>query len=405
MAIVLKLNNRFFIYLIVAIAAGSTFASDIYLPSFPALAKAFNTNQTNIQLSLTIYLLGFSLFQLLWGPLSDRFGRRKNIILGISICVIGSIFCAVSNKLLLFFIGRFLQGVGAAACMSLVRTMARDAFEKEQLSKVFSLMGMIFAVSFAIAPAVGGYLQTGWGWQASFIFVMIYMLIMLIIAIVMLPETNKSLNPSATKLSIFSKNVATLFSSRVFMGYSVCYGLTWSGLIAYASLSPFLFQNVLHLSVIAYGHLAIAITIGLIVASFINSSLVIKLGSKKMMTLGLSYMVLASLVMFAIGLFGIVNVLAIMIPMIFFVIGIGIVSANAGAGALSLFGNIAGVAGAIYGFLQIFITFIISTGVAHLPTNSQQTLAGTLIILALGAAGFYYLIAIKQPKSIKIIDP
>lgn len=394
-------NRGLFITLIVAIASGSTFASDVYLPSLPALTQVFGTTKDTIQLTLTAYLLGFSLFQLIYGPLSDRYGRRLFILLGLGICLIGSLICALSSTIAFFFFGRFLQGVGAAAGMSLARVMARDVFEKEELSKVFSLMGMIFSISFAIAPALGGYLQTLWNWQASFIFVALYAAIMMIMAWYTLPETNPQLNPSATNLKIISKNLKTLVSSRTFMGNAISYGLTWSGLIAYASLSPFIFQNVLHLSPIAYGHLAIAITIGLIAASFLNAAWVKKLGIKTMMTLGLAIMLISSIIMFWIGTLGILNVAVVIIPMSIFVIGIGVVSANAGAGALSPFGHIAGIAGSLYGCLQIFVTFIISSIAAHLHTNNQQTLAGTLIILSIGAGLFYYLLAVKWQETTK----
>lgn len=391
-----KKAGPLFILLIVAIASGSTFASNVYLPSFPALAQAFSTSNSAIALTLTSYLLGFSLLQLLWGPASDRYGRQKLVITGLIICLVGSLFCAFTNSLTIFFIGRFLQGAGAASGMSLARSMARDVFEKEQLSKVFSWMGMLFAVSFAVAPIIGGYLQTAWGWRASFIFVAIYMLLMLILAIFYLHETNQNLNPKATNLKVMAQNYLTLLSSKVFMGYSLSYGLTWSGIIAFSVLSPFLFLNVMHMSAVAYGHLSIAITIGLIAASFINSSLVVKLGNRSMMNLGLGIMLISGVIMYAIGMFGYLNVLVVMAPVLIYIIGIGIVSANASADALTPFGHIAGVAGALYGCLQIFMSFIASSVMAHLPVRNQQSLAASLIVLAIGAILFYYFV--PKPK-------
>jgi Bcr/CflA subfamily drug resistance transporter len=380
---------NFFIFLIVAIASGSTFASDIYLPSFPTLAQAFAANKTQIQYTLTVYLLGFAIFQLVWGPLSDRFGRRSLVISGLFICFLGTIFCTLTDFLFIFFIGRFLQGVGASAGMSLVRAMARDKFAKDQLSKVFSLMGMIFAISFALAPAIGGYLQTLWGWRASFWFVNLYLIFMLFAAVFYLPETNQNLNPQATKLPVLTQNFMTLLKSPIFMGFAICYGLTWSGLIAYSSLSPFIFQNVLRLTPMEYGHLAIAITAGLIIAGYMNSNVVVKVGGKYMMIFAFALMCLSSLIMLAIGLSGIISVLSIMIPMLVFVIGIGIVSANTGAGALTPFGHIASVASALYGCIQILVTFIVSWLVAHLHAKNQNPLAATLVVLAFLAVLFY----------------
>lgn len=388
--------QKFLIYLIVAIACGSTFATYIYTPSFPALAQAFQTSNTQIQFTMTSFLLAFSVFQMLYGPLSDRYGRKNMIIAGTLICIVGTLICALTASFSIFMVGRFLQGAGAAASLGLVRTIARDLFNGDELSQVFSIMGILFAISFAIAPTLGGYLQDAWGWRSTFIFVFAYMGLMLLCALFYLPETLKNPNPKATQIKTIAENLKILFSSRVFMGYALCYGVTWSALVAYSAMSPFLFQNILHLSPTVFGYLGIAVTAGLIASSLINTRLVIKKGRQYMMNVGLGIMSLASILMFVIGMLGFLNVAAVITPIFFFIMGIGIVSANAGASALSPFGHIAGIAGALYGTIQMFIPFMVSAIVAHLHNNTQQPLAATLIILSIIAAGFYFFMASKE---------
>ena len=145
------------VFLIFIVSASSYVLSDLYLPAFPKLEIDFNTSSTLIQYSFTIYLAALAFFQLIWGPVSDRIGRKKVILLCICIVLLGTLICIFSNKISMFMIGRFIQGIGSAALVVLTRAMSRDLFQGIQLAQISSYQGLTNNIVTAAAPVIGSY--------------------------------------------------------------------------------------------------------------------------------------------------------------------------------------------------------------------------------------------------------
>lgn len=381
------------VLLVLAIAVLGPFAADSFLPSLPAMVQVFGSTKGVLQLTIALYLLGLGTSQLLYGPLSDGFGRRRIILLGLSIAVLAGVFSLFIDSVALLLCVRFMQGAGIGACVALYRAIMRDEFSGDRLAEVISFSSIFFAITPLFAPIVGGYVQTSFGWRGNFVLIASLTVCIWLLVWFYLPETNKKLNPSAIKIKTLLNNYALLLTNKIFMGYSCCMAIAFSGFIAYCSLSPFLFQNVLGLSPKAYGWMSAYIFVGSVIGRFLNGWLIAKLGMQRMMQIGMGIMMISGLVMYVIGLFHVLNVAVVMIPTLFFVLGCSFIYANAMAGAFTPFAAIAGTAGALLGCIQMVGSFIVSLLVTRLHTDNQLSLALIYIFLSvLCFATFYYFI-------------
>src|SRR3990167_10551355 len=184
------MHNRLQIILIIClIASVSRFVLDSYLPSLPAIGQYFLVPDSSIQLTLTMYLLGFSLSQLIYGPLSDQYGRRIVIISGITIFLIGTMICAVATNHTVLLIARLIAGIGAGACGVLNRAIASDCFKGSDLSKAWSYTTTTLVVTLIVAPILGGYVQEVFGWRSNFLLAALCVFIALFVVFKFLPET------------------------------------------------------------------------------------------------------------------------------------------------------------------------------------------------------------------------
>ncbi len=358
------------------------FSMDSYVPSLPSMMHYFNTSAQVMQWSISLFLLSFALAQLILGPFSDRFGRRPIILIGLLITFIGALLCASANSIPMLLLGRMIQGVGIAAPNALVRSIMRDTFSGVRLAKMSSYTSMIFAVIPALAPIVGGLVQHYWGWRMNFSVMCAIILFVGFIVFFTLPETNLHKNPKATTWPVVIKNYFFLAKSPIFMGYALCTSLASAGIIAYVTVSPFLFQIMMGISAREYGLLSTNIAIGFVIGSFINARLVHHFGIHNTMMMGIVIMFAAGLAMMIGGFAGFFNVLVIIIPFLIFTIGARFIFSNAVAGAFTPYATIAGVAAAFYGTLQNLCTSAGSFLLSGFHPSTQIPFAFMLTIIA-----------------------
>jgi len=376
-----RLSRSLFIVIMLFMSLAQITA-DMYTPSLPFIAHDLKSSPSTIQMTLSIYMLGFSLSHLYYGPLSDRIGRRSPILQGISLCMIGSLFCVFAPSIVFIMLGRLIQGLGMGACGSVGRPLLRDILSGGQLAKLGSNMGMINVFVVASAPALGGYLQHYLGWRAIFFALFIYSSFVFLLTWKWLPESNFHLNPHATKLNFLIKNYRTVLTNKTFLGYSLCSSFSFAGLIAYATVAPFLLQSVVGLTPVQFGWLSFLIACSLFISMYLNTLFILQKGIAAMVLTGVVMMLLGGLLMIMFTLPGWINTFVIMLPVFFFAMGAGFTFANSFAGAFHPFPNMAGSAGALYGCLQIFGASVISALIALLPIHNQTPLA--LVFLALG---------------------
>lgn len=264
-----KSKNVIVLVLGTLIAIGP-FSIDMYLPGFASVAEEFDVDISRVGLTLTSYFIGIALGQLAYGPLMDRFGRRKPLIVGLSLYIISALIAAFSWNLYILIITRFFMALGAASGMVASKAMVRDLFDKKQVADVLSTLMLIMGVAPIIAPTVGGVVIGFFDWEAVFFILASFAAIMLFNVTFILPESVKpnrstSLHPKAVVLEYIS-----ILKNREFFIFSMARGFTIGALLAYVSSAPFLFIEYFGMSEQHFGWIFGGNAFGLILGSQLN---------------------------------------------------------------------------------------------------------------------------------------
>ncbi|NGX48079.1 MAG: Multidrug resistance protein D [Chlamydiae bacterium] len=375
--------GRLFILVILMFGSIGFVATDLYLPSLPSIVTGFSTTKAYVQLTLSFYLLFFGVSQFFYGPLSEKVGRKKVVLYGLSLTIVGSIVCIFSPNIGVLIVGRSIEGLGVGAGATMMRVILRDLYIGDELAKKGSYIATGTGVFMAGAPIIGGYIQDFFGWRFNFVFIVLYTLMGILIVSKFLPETIKELNPHAIKAKNMLNKYFLLIKSPIFMGYAGCGCLTFSGLAAYLAISPFLFQNVIGITPVQYGWLALFIATGLASGGLVNSLVIRYFGRHKLLKFGTLLQILAGIAMLVLGIFRFLNIWSVMIPMLTYMFAAGFVFTNAFAGAFHFFSKMAGFAGAIYGGLQILGGTVVTIIMAASHARNQIPLAITLLCIGI----------------------
>lgn len=370
--------------------------ADMYVPSLPAITEALGSNPVDIQLTLTAFMAGFSIGHLFYGPLSDAIGRRKPMLIGIGVSLVGSACCVAAHSVSLLIIGRLLQGLGVAVCNSVGRSIVSDLITGSHLAKLSSHLGMIMVFVTATAPTLGGYIQYYFNWRIVFLILLLYTSVIWLLTWWILPETNTRQNPKAIRPIALIHNYWAVIRHPQFLGYTLCVSAAYAGIIAYVTTGPFLLQNIIGLTPIQYGWLAFVIGAAIFSSFFINSRVVLKVGINRLILLGSICMLLAGGSMGIFALLPYLSTWMIILPVAIYCMGAGFTFSNASAGAIQPFANLAGSAGALFGFLQILGGVSASAFVAKLHYSSQLPLACIFIFCGLTSLLSLKMIAARE---------
>lgn len=377
----MKSNTLLFFVIILAVCLTQV-ASDIYAPSLPSIAKGLRTSIELAQWSMAIYMLGVALSILFYGPISEGYGRKSPLSVGLCIMLVGSAMCLFASDIDMLIWGRFVQGCGAGACAGLWRSIFRDVFTGEELAKYGSYLVVFIMFIVPAAPALGGYLQAYFGWRANFVFMGIYTLTALIAILYGFKETSKHHHMERLKFNYIGNTYLELLKSRTFMGVTLCTFLSYGAAFAWFVAGPVLLIKVVGITPITFGWITfIGGGSAYALAGWINGRLVTRFGMPTMLRFGWAVMILAGLGMLAGKWIYGMTTWSIAAPAILFYFGSTFIWPNAFATAFTPFGKIAGYAGALYGFMQIGGAAVMGGLMSYLPDNTQVPL-GLVMLLA-----------------------
>lgn len=315
-----------YIVLLIAILLLSIgqFTTDIYLPSVPTIVDWFHTSNTSVQLTITLYYIGYGLSQFFYGPLSDNYGRRPVILASLSIYLLGTIICLFSHSIEILLLGRFVQGVGIGGAATIAAAIPHDIFTGSKIGQAFSYIGIAIAITPLIAPILGGYFQTYFGWQSNFIFLLTYAGLFIFILSLYFPETNLHASKAPIKPMVVLKNYLSIIANKIFILSLLALILTLLGEILYIVWLPIILQNYFKMSPLANGWIMIFPATGLAVGGVISSLLCKYKNKNTAMVCGFAIIVISSVVFVLLNsLFGLSKGL-IIATMSIYMIGSGI---------------------------------------------------------------------------------
>lgn len=362
------LSNFYKTFYLLLLISLSYIATDIYLPSLPAIAVYFNASEGDVQKTLFSYLLSFSFAPLLFGPLSDYIGRKKVILGGITISMIATFFCFFVEAGISWIIFlRFIQGLGLGGVMIASRASASDLFIGKALATQISMMTALMPIVLSLAPTIGGALQEYSGWQSVFVFLFCYLCLVLLLSL----SRPESLKVSSHKQisQIFSAYRSHL-SNRLFLKVTINFLLPSIGLFAYLTSSSFLFQEVIGLSPVEYGSLSLYVGATIMLTGFLNLKLIKHFPFLSILSLGSSIILMSGCLLLFFHLMDILNTWTLMIPILMYFTCLPLCVSNAASRGMGLIKENFGAASALMTSLQ-FLTGALTSYIFSLISDDS----------------------------------
>jgi MFS transporter, DHA1 family, multidrug resistance protein len=334
---------------------------DMYLPAMPAMEKVFHTSAAAVQVTMVTFLVGYALGQSLYGPITDRFGRKPPLYASMLLFVAASIACAQSPSIKWISFFRLLQAVAACGGSVISRAMVRDLFPPQELRRIFSMLVLVLGVSPVIAPLLGSYLLLWFGWKAAFVTQSLIGAVCLIGMHFRLPESLAHDAKRPLHLDVIASGYTQLFRDRTFLGASFVCGFSSAGTFAYITSAPFVFISLYKVPTEHFGWLFGAVAAGMVVASQINGRLPHHVPLWRVLRNANLVQLLAGLFLLGTVLSGIGGLPGLFAGVFVYVSAQGFVFPNGSAIAMMRHGKIAGTASALLGTNQFLIAAAAAT--------------------------------------------
>ena len=355
--------DRRLILLLGALAACGPLSIDMYLPSLPSLAAAFGTSPAAAQSTLTSFMFGFSFGMLLYGPLSDAYGRRPVLLGGIALYALASVGCAAAFSIDALVFVRFLQALGAGAASVLARAIARDAHQPTDAARVLSMLSIVTSIGPLLAPLIGGQLLLLGGWRVVFVALTLFGTLCAVAAFLRVPETWPREKRAGAALGASFAAYGHLLTDSVTWGHVLCGGMAFASMFAYITATPFVYIDYFHVKPQHYGLLFGLNIVGIIGGNVLNTKLVGRVGAMKMISAAAFVSVVAAIVVAFVALTGWGGLWSI-VASLFFVVGVvGLLSANCTTELMHRYPRNAGAAAAVFGAMQLALGALASLAV------------------------------------------
>lgn len=393
-------KRKYFLLILILgfLTALGPFSIDMYLPGFKAIAKDLNTSVLQVSLSLSSFFIGISAGQLLYGPLLDRFGRKKPLYIGLIVYIISSAGCVFASSLDALIVLRFMQAIGSCAAAVASIAMVRDLFPVKENAKVFALLMLVVGVSPMVAPTIGGYVTVAWGWHAVFIILMGLGVLNLITSWLWLPDSFKPDTSLSLKPLPILKNFLSVVKEPQFYTYAFSGALAFSGLFSYISGSPLLFFGIFKVAEETYGWIFALLSVGLIGSSQLNTLMLRRYKSEQIIYTALICQVITVLFFLTGSINNWFGLTETIILLFIFLSCLGFTNPNTSALSLAPFSRNAGSASALMGAVQMGLGALASFAVSLFDVKSAVPMIAIMTVTTIVAL----IILVAGRKNIKV---
>ncbi|KYO51579.1 multidrug effflux MFS transporter [Tistrella mobilis] len=367
---------------LIALTALGPLSTDLYLPSLPAMGRDLGADAATAQLTLTGYMWGLALAQLVYGPVSDALGRRPVLIAGMAVQVVASVLCLYSATIDQLVMARVLQGAGACAGAVIGRALVRDLFPPERAGSIFASITSATALAPMVAPMIGGQIEVLFGWRGNFAALGVIGILLIASAVTILPEPITNRDLSRIRPVAILRAMGELLHDRRFVGLGICTCSAFGALFAWVSNSSVLLIEGYGIRPERFGlYFGLAVA-GYVAGAGIGGRLVMRLGSLRLLTIGLGLMATGGLVMLAQTLTGTDTALGVTAGAAFLLAGAGFALPQAFTAAILPYPHMAGTASALIGSTQMTTGGIVAAATAPLADGTPIPIAGTILVLA-----------------------
>lgn len=352
------------------------FAIDTYLPAFPAIEAEYGISRALLSQSLGAYLIAFAIATLFWGPITDRFGRKKVILSGMFFYLLASLGCALAQNHDQFLLFRVIQGAAASGGLVAGRAMIRDVFDAREARQVMSYVMMFFAIAPAVAPMIGAELHETFGWRSIFYFLTAFGLITTLLAMLVTKETLMIEHRQSLHPMLVAKVYLDAFKHGRFQAIIFACGASFGALFLFIAGSPSIIFDFLALSAGDFWQLFVPMVLGLMAGSFISAKFCSHQPAQTMASLALAIMLISTVIHVLLATFLAPSLINIVIPMMAYAFGIGIAIPAFTVMALDCFPQNRGTAAALQSFMQMMANAIVASIVV--PWVNHSLIAFTL---------------------------
>lgn len=362
-------------------------STDLYLASLPSLATIFAVPPSTVQLTLSLFVIGFGGAQLIIGPLSDRFGRRPVLLVGLVLYIVASALCALAQSINLLIAARFLQALGCCSAVIIARAIVRDAYAPEDSARLIARASTWISLAPIFGPILGSYLQVTYGWRAAFVALGVVSAVLFATAVMRLPETNAYKNPQATDLGGLASNYKLVLGSREFWIYALPGAISYATIFSFISGSSFVLINVLGVPTQWFGY-----CFGLGVSGYMTGTLICRrmlksLDGQQALRIGTACSLAAGVFFLVTTVAGLAHWSTMLIAMFMAMVAHGINFPVTQSGAVSPFPRQAGTAAGLMGALLMLFAFLTGSVVGTTHNGTLYPMASIACIL--GALNFY----------------
>jgi len=371
---------------------------NMYLPVLPQLEQVFGISAPVAKLTVPVFLLGFAFSQLVWGPVSDRYGRKPVLLIGLAVSVLGAVLSGLVPNVELFMLARFVEAAGLGVGPVLGRAVLADSMDRAEIAGTMARVVTVVAIVPALAPVMGGYLALWFSWRGIFFALAAYGVATWLLAGFGLKETLKT-RVAALRVGETLRGDAAMLRNLRYSAYLLVYGIAFGSLLGYYATTPYLFTRELGFASYQYGYLLIFNVIFYVAGVQASRLATRRWGIERPLILAMMAYALSTAMFLVVELFAELDTLSVLIPISVFIFGAGLVSPAANAGAMTIFRERAGAATAFVGFAIVIGGAVFSSALAHLHIRHLWQLGAYVATITVVSSALTFGVLRKPPEA------